>query len=597
MGEVLIFDTESDGLAQDATKLHLIQIGTADGEDVTVYCDAIPGYPSIAEGLDRLRNAEKVICHNLINHDYRLVEKLYPGTLRWEQLLDTLVLSRLYAPAEKEHSLAAWGMRLRIPKGDFKGPWDVCTPEMVKYAEQDIRVGRALWRKVKSVLEWPKSELLVPTEQRFAWLMEEQRRNGFRLNIQKATELEGVLRDEQNKIKHELQAVFPPDTIQYVTPKKQLPRTKVVVFNPASRFHIADRLKRLGWEPKVFTDDGHPKLSETILRMLPYPQAEPLCRYLRLQKLLGQISDGKVGWLKVVTKEGLVHGGVNPIGCAPGRCSHSKPNMAQVDKKDLRARECWEPTREGWKLVGVDAEGLQARCLAHFLERLDGGAAIRAETEGDKKQRTDGHSMVLASLVKLGLVAEPSDWGKAREAAKRCRYACLFGAGDPKLGWTLKDSAKVAGVEVIKLADKPLGARVRSALMDAITGFETLQDEIVKTAVTRKFLRSPMGRRIPIRSKHSALVFLMQASEADVMKLALVRFWEACNEEEFAEMGVDYALCANVHDEVQIEARPEIAQELGNAFARYITYAGQALGIKCPLKGQAVVGNNWKDTH
>ena len=90
-------------------------------------------------------------------------------------------------------------------------------------------------------------------------------------------------------------------------------------------------------------------------------------------KLLAMVSDGKQGWLRLVQPDGRIHGRVNPNGACTGRMSHSKPNMAQVPK-DPRARALFLP-RPGWKLVGCDAEGLEARMLAHYLALFTGRAA------------------------------------------------------------------------------------------------------------------------------------------------------------------------------------------------------------------------------
>jgi len=80
-----------------------------------------------------------------------------------------LVLSRLFYPhiADRDferrpdgmpqrlygrHSLEAWGYRLKCFKGDYgkmDGAWDVYTPEMLSYCEQDVAVTVRLWELMK----------------------------------------------------------------------------------------------------------------------------------------------------------------------------------------------------------------------------------------------------------------------------------------------------------------------------------------------------------------------------------------------------------------------------------------------------------------
>jgi hypothetical protein len=55
--------------------------------------------------------------------------------------------------------------------------------------------------------------------------------------------------------------------------------------------------------------------------------------------------------------------------------------------------------------------------------------------------------------------------------------------------------------------------------------------------------------------------------------------------------------CANVHDEVQMSAEPDVAEEAGRTFADAIRLAGERLDMRCPLAGAFDVGNNWAETH
>lgn len=613
MGESLLVDVESNGLLQEATVLHCIQTGSLDGTDVTIYTDALPGHRSLAEGLARLKAADRLIGHNFVAFDARLINKLYPDTVRFEQIIDTLILARLKDPEERSHSLDAHGQRLGVLKGSFKGPWDTLTPEMLDYARQDIVVTRALWRSLQDVLTWGP---VVEIEHRFAHVIALLETNGFRLDVPAAQALEAELRGEVAAEAERLRAVFPPQYVAVrvkgepvvVIPKRDdkrrgytagapFCRVELQVFNPGSRQQVGARLQQLGWKPRDFGADGAPTLDDTILNNLPYPEAKRLAVLFTLQKRLGQLADGKAGWLKLVHPDGRVRGRVNTIGAAPGRCSHSTPNMAQV-AKDKRMRGVWKP-RVGWKLVGVDAEGLQARGLAHYLYRYDAGAYANKILTGNKAEKTDEHSSNLAVLpyLQAGFKADPATFSKARDGSKRALYAVLFGASDPKLGWTIKDGCRNAGIPVPRLPDRELGALARQGLFRAIRGFEHLSQALLGRVKERGYLTSPSGRHVKIRSRHSALVFLLQAVEADVMKVAAGSFYfEVCPQRGWIH-GQDYGFTASVHDEMQIETRPEIAEEIGKAFADCIVEAGQRLGLKCPLAGSYEVGDDWSQTH
>jgi DNA polymerase-1 len=305
--KTVIFDLESDGLLDSISTVHTLQIGDADGTDAVVYTDQRRECPSMAEGLARLRAADRVVGHHLLGYDFPVMERFFPGTLRREQLYDTLVATRLLNPEERTNTLASWGERLGVAKGEFKGPWDTLTDEMITYAAQDIVVTRALYHHVQPQLEgWGES---VQLEHDVAWAIHLQEQNGFAFNVTAAQELDATLRGEMATLESELVRSFPP--IAHVTISKATnrklgivkgqPRTRYEHFEPGSRHHIARRLQALGWRPQAFGKDSVPTVDEKILAEMPWPEAKLLLRYLRTQKLLGQLSDGKGGWLKCVT--------------------------------------------------------------------------------------------------------------------------------------------------------------------------------------------------------------------------------------------------------------------------------------------------------
>ena len=104
------------------------------------------------------------------------------------------------------------------------------------------------------------------------------------------------------------------------------------------------------------------------------------------------------------------------------------------------------------------------------------------------------------------------------------------------------------------------------------------------------------GRRLSCRSKHSALNTLLQAAGAIAMKVALVILDDDLKAAGLVP-GTDYEFLANVHDEWQLEAEPEVAELVGKTAAEAIKKAGDKLGFKCPLAGNYEIGGSWKDCH
>jgi DNA polymerase-1 len=332
-----------------------------------------------------------------------------------------------------------------------------------------------------------------------------------------------------------------------------------------------------------------------MLSEISIPEANEIKQYFDLTKRIGQLAEGKEAWLKHVKPDGRIHGRVNPNGACTGRMSHSKPNVAQADKKDPRMRALFK-ARKGWKLVGCDAEGIEARVMSHYLWRYDDGAFAKKTLEGDKKLRTDVHSANLRSLIDNKCLLDcfwNEHFARGRDCGKTGLYALIYGAANPKLGKTMIDACRDVNVNPPTMNESALGARVRAAYMRSIVGLEELTKLVQVTSKKRGYLIGLDGRHLPVRSLHSALNTLFQGGGAIIMKLALILFWEKYKDTH----GKTWGLCANVHDEIQLECEPELAEEMGKEMAQCIVQAGIDLKVRCPLAGSYDIGENWSQTH
>lgn len=574
--KTLIADIETNGLLPELKTCHCLAIGTETLDEITVYADH-PGYVPIAEGLERLRGADRVVFHNGCMFDYPALVKLYGhDVLEREKVFDTLILSRITDPVGKTHALAAWGERLGFPKGEHTD-FETFSDDMAAYCKQDVAVTQRVYQQLIKKIDDTWSDALR-LEHDFAHVISLQEQHGFKLDIEAAETLAAELRQEMVDIEVELQTVFPPVTIKRVSEKTGKPlKDKVEVFNPGSRKQIAERLTDLyKWKPKKFTPSGAPQIDDQVLGALDYPEAKLLARYFRCQKQLSMISEGDSGWLKC-ERDGYVHGKVNTIGTATSRCSHFAPNMAQVDKKDPRMRAVWCPD-DGHVLVGCDADSLELRMLAAYLGLFDNGEYAKALLNGTKEEGTDVHS-------RTGKLIGCDD----RNQVKRVTYAYLYGASDRKLSQILREAD--AGVKS--------GEEARRRMNEGITGLGKLS-KLVKEKAKRGWIKGVDGRRVPIASEHSALNFLLQSAGAILMKKAMQVFhYELCKQKGYVvnDMPVHFNYCANVHDEVQLSCEPEHAETLGKMFAESITLAGERLGLRCPTSGSYDIGANWLETH
>lgn len=585
--DIYFCDCEGNDFLPDLSKMWLIQIAKGPDGEVVPYADQ-PGYRPIREALELLKSAKKTVFHNGFGYDYWAINKLYTGTLRREQIIDTLVISRLRNSTATRHNLADLGEALGIPKGTYDD-FSQFTPEMVKYGVQDVKILQAMWtgaRKVPPMRAfYDQFRSACELEFYIAYLMQSQTNHGFCFDYDKALMLEAELRQEQLTLERDLQDIFPP----IITPRfsektgKRL-KDDVEVFNPGSRQQIAKRLiDKYGWKPVDMTPTKQPKVDETILEALEYTEAQAMARYMKLGKKLGMLSDGDNSWLKLAVSypDGTyrMHGQVNPLGARTHRMSHFKPNVAQVDK-DKAMRNLWTAS-PGKILVGVDAEGLELRMLAHYLAPYDNGFYSNVVHSGDKKNGTDVHTV---NMKAAGLLL--------RDSAKTAIYATLYGAFDKKLGAVKQDDLKKAGLPQSKLSLTKLGSEVRDGLESGIQGFRMLTQKCKDMHRRREALPGLDGRWIPSASDHSSLNTLLQGNGAIVMKKAQCIF-----NDELERRGVSFGYCATVHDEIDVECDPNDAETVAEVGKWAITQAGVELGVRCPLVGDAKIGQTWYDIH
>lgn len=521
------------------------------------------------------------------------------------------------------HSLEAWGFRLGKLKGDFgkKNDWSHWTPEMQSYCEQDVEVGADLFHFIEAQQY---SEVAIQLEHDFAAIIYKMEQRGFAFDLKGATELYGKLVKRREELYSELQRVFPPKTVEWETPKKKQKRSKVVPFSPASRKQVAERLMELGWKPTKKTEGGAPAVDEQVLEHLPYPEAKPLAEYFLIQKRIGQLAEGSQAWIKS-EKNGRVYHRVVTNGTVTGRCTHHSFNITQVPKvtspygPECRALFTATP---GMKLVGADASGLELRCLAHYLARYDGGEYAKTVCEGD-----------IHSLHRDAFGLPPTKEG--RDNGKTATYGHLYGGQEEVVGAALKKlsdehEAKAQQIEVPPAAIKRMAKRGpvtpdrianwkrgrygKNRIMSGIKGFQQLVDDVMDRAfgpvvsVTptgrkirdkskgRGYLVGLDGRKLKVRSEHSCLNTLLQSAGAILMKKAVVLWYEELIARGY-QWDKDFGLCSSNHDEVQADARPEIAEEVGQVFVDSIVRAGQHFKFRCPVTGTFAVGDNWKETH
>jgi DNA polymerase I-like protein with 3'-5' exonuclease and polymerase domains len=455
--------------------------------------------------------------------------------------------------------------------------------------EGDVAVSDALYSYMKSQIADPRS---LELEHEFAIVMSQQEQFGFPFNEKAAFALVNTLKAERAEIDDQLQKVFPPITEKRISAKtgKQL-RDRITVFNPASRQQTVERLKAL--YPEVTfgaTEKGNPKVDDDVLEALgaKYPEAKLLARYQLLNKRLGQLADGKEAWLKhcQIYGDGRIHGEIVTNACVSGRCAHKRPNMAQVPSVGhAYGAECralfYAP--EGWELVGADASGLELRALAAMLAYYDRGEYAQLVSNPDRDVHF--HNACLFGIHRADLSIDKV----TRDLSKRLIYCILYGGGAKKTG-------SIICPEEDQHVQYEKGKKTIDTFYSNLPAIKQLKDAIDKKITERGYLVGIDGRRLQIRSRHSALNQLLQSTGAIAVKKATTILYEDMTSKGF-NFGKDWGFVAHVHDEYQSLVRPEYVELYKELAIDSFRKSGEYFKLKCPLTGEAKSGKNWMETH
>lgn len=628
-------DIEADGLLSEATR---IWCATAINVKTKEKKEFLSG-----EAFKEWYDAEKPILvgHNFLSYDAVMLNRHWGAGIPVSRIVDTFVLSQLYNPNNSRpkgmvgkkgpHSLEAWGIRLRYPKGEFDD-FSEYSEKMLRYCMRDTVLTALLFlRLTERMRDVGFSERGAELEH-LAWhiIQNKQCRNGFPLNKKNAELLYAKLRDREEELKNEIYKLWPPrlevvgeyrqsrkkdgtDNAQYLRHMEQYPRVErtsekdgapyrvydYVAFNLGSPPQRIAKLLELGWTPTQFTKKtkkgggGNPQIDEDSL--LAYAEISGRKELLALAKWVVINSRANMinTWLNAYNEETKsVHGRLFLAGTL--RYKHSDPNTANIpavllekdDKGDehilygeagaynYESRDLWwcgDPER--YSLVGIDGTGIQNRCLIHSLIKTVGEDAVADFKE--LSLRGDVHKR---NIEVLGLAN--------KAAAKKFYYTLMMGGGGARLA---ADQAQFG----TKMTAKE-GTAKRDMMIASIPGFgdliSALQSELEKTGRIKLCDDTP----ILVSSPHMVIPYLLQGDESRLMKQALVYVDQEVRRHKLEKYVFKVA---DIHDEWQFKVANEVVDEFISLALPCFPRAGESFNYNIVIEGDAKKGKTWAETH
>lgn len=451
------------------------------------------------------------------------------------------------------------------PKGKHqKNMRDLRPDEVYEYAAEDADVTL----KLKNVLE---PMLKEKGMERLFWDIEMPL-----VKVLADMELNGVCLDTDSL--KETERIFKERMARYEQHAYELAGETFNISSPKQVGDILFGKMQLLDKPKK-TRTGQYVTSEEVLLQLrdKAPIVDDILNYRGLKKLLGTYVEALPQLINKRT--GHIHTSFNQAVTATGRLSSSDPNLQNIPVRDddgKEIRKCFVP-EPGCLFFSADYSQIELRIMAHLSGDEN---MIEAFREG-----LDIHRATAAKIWK-----EPLDevTDAQRKKAKQANFGIIYGI-------TAFGLAQRMGI--------PNG-EARQLIQDYFATFpkvHAFMESAIATAREKKYAETMFGRRryLPdIDSKNgtvrgfaerNAINAPIQGSEADIIKIAMIRIWR-----RFKEEGIRSKMILQVHDELNFSVYPEEKDKVENIV---LTEMQNACKLSVPLIADAGWGKNWLEAH
>ena len=492
---MIIFDVESNGLLDDATKIHCLSF--VDTKADIPYCDSVVTLYDYDDMRDLLGRETHLLGHNIIRYDIPLLEKILDIKID-ARLYDTLPMSWVLNPTRSKHGLDSFFPDFGIEKPKIDDWENLSRDDYSHRCETDVQITYALWNNLLDrfmVLYKDKKEL----DKFFMYLefkmdcARQAEQSGWRVDVDLAKKCVAELTELQDKKVTELTEVMPMRKLYRVQSKPKvcykkdgtlsshgtrwfdllqehgLPDTydgEVTVVrgvedaNPNSTDQVKDWLYSLGWKPcthkfnknketgeekKVEQVRVNGELTESVkLLSKEHPAVEVLDGLTVLQHRLG-ILNGFVECERSGYLRAEIDGLTNTL-----RFKHRKPlvNLPSVEKpwgKEIRS--CLTAP-EGFLLCGADMTSLEDTTKRHYMKPYDPKYVEEMSRDGfDPHLDLAKHAKVITQGDIEKHHSGEVDLKPLRKNFKVVNYSATYGVGAAKLaretGMKVKEAQKL----------------------------------------------------------------------------------------------------------------------------------------------------------
>ena len=305
-----------------------------------------------------------------------------------------------------------------------------------------------------------------------------------------------------------------------------------------------------------------------------HPIAGEILNYRMLSKLKSTYTDA-IG--KLISPEtGHIHTKFLQTVTTTGRLSSADPNLQNIPvrvEEGRKIRKAFFASDDEHILLAADYSQIELRLLAHFS--ADPVLIDSFVTQEDIHRRTAGE------IFGVPLEDVTSDM---RRAAKTVNFGIIYGMSSYSLGNDLGVTRKTAQDYIDHyFARYP---NVKNYLDQTILDARE-KGYAVTLMGRRRFLPDISSKNFNLRSfaERTAMNTPLQGSAADIIKLAMVKLFDALNEKQLKSK-----LILQVHDELIIDC---LKSELDEVKALLKDIMEHCVSLRVPLTVDMKAGENW----
>ena len=573
--EFVSIDTETT--STDAIRAELVGLSFSVEEKKAFYVTVPANYEEalkIVQIFKPLYESDKIMkIGQNIKYDYEVLTR-YGVTLQGK-MFDTMIAHYLIQP-ELHHNMDYMAEtllgyqtihieELLGPKGKKqKNMRDLSPTDIYEYAAEDADITLRL----KNVLEPRLKELGV--EELF-WNIEMPL-----VRVLADMELNGVCLDTEAL--QDTSKIFTERMKQY---EQEIYKEAGEEFNISSPKQVGDILfgkLQIMDKPKK-TKTGQYVTSEEVLQSLESksPIVRNILNYRGMKKLLSTYIDALPKLINPRT--GHIHTSFNQALTATGRLSSSDPNLQNIpvrtdDGKEIR--KCFIP-EDGCLFFSADYSQIELRIMAHLSEDENMMEAFR-----------EGHDIHRATAAKIWHVDIDKVTDAQRKKAKQANFGIIYGITT----YGLAQRMDIPNGEAKELIEGYFRTFPKvQAYMEHAKEVARAKGYAETLFHRRRYLADINSRNATVRgfAERNAINAPIQGTEADIIKVAMVRIWE-----RFKKEGIRSKMILQVHDELNFSVFPEEREQVERIV---IEEMQNAYPLNVPLIADAGWGKNWLEAH